>query len=276
MPLVSIVFPVRAIEGAALRAVASLRNQTHENWELLIVSDDDRSCRRELARRGCDDGRIRFIASPFPDAGPNVARNTGLHQARGEFVALMDANDRYHPERLASLVPLASDHGMAADNVNIVEIDSGRCLRTVLPLEPTIVVLDLERFLCIDDPLSFVFHHSVLRHQWDEDVVLQDDSLFMLRALERAGEAVVLTEPLHDHFIAREGISARLTRQRRAEIAYTYCLHKLEINGLGFWTESFRQAAGNMLFHKRALSRAYTEAISGRPAGYLSWRDEGD
>lgn len=95
-------------EAYILRAIRSVLEQTHDNLEL-IVSDDgssDESCtmvRATMAR----DRRVRLIESESSACGPATARNRALNMATGDWVAIVDADDIVHPERLSRLLHCA-------------------------------------------------------------------------------------------------------------------------------------------------------------------------
>lgn len=267
MARVSVITPAFAAAEYLPRAVASVLAQGFGDWEMLIVSDDGEDYRACLARHGLMDDRLRFLASPVYGSGPHVARNMGLAAARGEFIALLDADDVYYPERLARLVALAVDHGMAGDNLHVVEARGGRRLQTVFPRDPKVQSLGLEDFCRCSVPLLFVFHRSVAGAGWDEDVGFGEDTLFNLRALEQAGQAVIDAEPLHEYRVHPASICHGPDAVARAEVAYRYCLQRLREDGLGFRTPPFRAAVTALLHRKRVLNRAYRRALQRGFAG---------
>jgi glycosyltransferase involved in cell wall biosynthesis len=75
-------------------ALASVRAQTFRDYEIILV-DDGSPLRVEPA----DASDVVLVR--HPNAGPGGARNRGVSIARGEWVALLDADDRWHPEKLA-------------------------------------------------------------------------------------------------------------------------------------------------------------------------------
>lgn len=112
--LVSIIVPVYNTETYLPVCITSLLRQTHTAWELLLVDDGSTDgtpdvCRQWAAR----DGRIRVLHSSH--AGPGVARNTGLGEARGDYVYFMDSDDWLEAEGLAAM--LAAMHDREADIV---------------------------------------------------------------------------------------------------------------------------------------------------------------
>lgn len=103
MSRVSVVLPVFNAVATIARAVDSVRAQTWDDWELVVVDDGStdgtREILRELARV---EKRMRVIEREH--AGVAVAANTAMAAAQGALVARMDADDVSHPERLAAQV----------------------------------------------------------------------------------------------------------------------------------------------------------------------------
>lgn len=100
---VSVLLPVR--DGAATigRAIESVRAQTWTDWELLAIDDGSTDATGErLAALARSELRLRVVSAAR--RGLVEALNVGLAEARGEFVARMDADDEMHPERLAEQV----------------------------------------------------------------------------------------------------------------------------------------------------------------------------
>ena len=103
MPLVSIIIPAFNAAPVIGDAIRSAQAQSEAHVEMVVVDDastDDTAVVVEgLAAR---DARVRLLRMER-NGGPGVARNAGLDAARGEWIALLDADDRYHPQRLRVL-----------------------------------------------------------------------------------------------------------------------------------------------------------------------------
>lgn len=98
---VSVIMPVYNVEAYVGTAIASVLAQTFQNFELIIVDDGSTDgSARQIAQ--FQDARIRLLRQE--NLGLSAARNTGLRAARGEFVALLDGDDCWHPEKLAQHV----------------------------------------------------------------------------------------------------------------------------------------------------------------------------
>ena len=100
MRLISIVTPWYNSSNYILKTSESVLIQTYQDWELIIVDDcsTDSSC--EIIQSFIDsDSRIKLIKQD-QNAGAAAARNTGIEHAKGQFIAFLDSDDYWHPEKL--------------------------------------------------------------------------------------------------------------------------------------------------------------------------------
>jgi glycosyltransferase involved in cell wall biosynthesis len=96
-PLISCIVPVFNGERYLEEALDSILAQTYRPLEVIVVDDGSTDGTAGVAARYGE--RIAYLFQP--NAGPAAARNRGLAAARGEFVAFLDADDLWHPEKLA-------------------------------------------------------------------------------------------------------------------------------------------------------------------------------
>ena len=136
-PLVSFVIAVYNDERHLPRAVKSVQAQTYKNWELVIVDDGSTDGTLLLARRLAEGNcQIRVIAAEH--GGPAHARNVGLREARGEWIAILDSDDYAHPDRIERQLEFARAHpeagcvGSYARRVTPAGVDWG-----LIPAGPT-------------------------------------------------------------------------------------------------------------------------------------------
>jgi len=98
VPLVSVVIPTKNRPQLVVRAVRSVLAQTLEAIETIVVIDGpDKTTEQNLRRLG--DPRVRMILSPV-SLGGGYARNTGVGQARADWVAFLDDDDEWLPQKL--------------------------------------------------------------------------------------------------------------------------------------------------------------------------------
>lgn len=100
-PLVSVVVPTYERPELLADAVDSVANQTYDDVELLVVDDGSATpAATTLADREFDDATELRVLRHDENRGANVARNRGVAAASGEFVAFLDDDDYWHPEKL--------------------------------------------------------------------------------------------------------------------------------------------------------------------------------
>lgn len=102
-PRVSVVIPLYQTERYIAEAVRSVLAQTFDDFEVVVV-DDGSSDNGPTVVRCFGDKRIRLVTQS--NRGLAGARNTGIREARGAYIALLDADDRWHPDKLARHVAL--------------------------------------------------------------------------------------------------------------------------------------------------------------------------
>ena len=96
-PRVSVVIPLYQTERYIAKALRSVIDQTFADFEVIVVDDGSRDGGPQIAR-DWRDPRVRVITQE--NRGLAGARNTGIRHARGELVALLDADDLWEPTKL--------------------------------------------------------------------------------------------------------------------------------------------------------------------------------
>ena len=97
-PLISVILPVYNRAGWVARAIDSVLSQTYQNFELLVI-DDGSTDETSLVLEGYG-SRLKVLKQAH--AGAEAARNLGIENARGEFVAFIDSDDLWYADRLSS------------------------------------------------------------------------------------------------------------------------------------------------------------------------------
>jgi glycosyltransferase involved in cell wall biosynthesis len=97
-PLVTAVIPTRNRPGLVRRAVCSALSQTYSNLEILVVIDGIDTATVETLE-ALNESRVRIVALA-ENVGGSEARNIGVRQARGEWIALLDDDDEWLPKKI--------------------------------------------------------------------------------------------------------------------------------------------------------------------------------
>ncbi len=108
-PRVTVIIPSYNYAWCVAEAVRSVQAQTFTDWELVIVEDGSTDDSLQLLQKlAAEDSRIRLY--PQENKGLSAARNVGFWLARGDYVALLDCDDKYLPEKLATQVAYLDKH----------------------------------------------------------------------------------------------------------------------------------------------------------------------
>lgn len=108
-PLVSVVTPFFNAEKYFEEAIESVLAQTYDNWELLLVDDGSTDGSTAIAQRYAQKypEKIRYLEhSCHQNRGKSVSRNLGINSGRGQYLALLDADDVFLPEKLEKQVAI--------------------------------------------------------------------------------------------------------------------------------------------------------------------------
>ena len=107
-PLISVVVPTYNRADLLEEAIQSVLQQEYANWELLVVDDGSTDDTGEVLDRYGSEDRIRTFRQP--NSGQAVARNQGIRNARGEFVAFLDSDNRWLPHKLRAQAEYLAEH----------------------------------------------------------------------------------------------------------------------------------------------------------------------
>src|SRR5665213_3519565 len=97
---ISVVMPAYRAESYIGGAVRSVLAQTYADWLLVVVSDDGQDYEAILAGQGIADRRLRFVSSGGVKSGVSAAKNAGFDAVTTDYVAILDADDRFKPKKL--------------------------------------------------------------------------------------------------------------------------------------------------------------------------------
>ncbi len=125
---ISVVIPTHNRVKLLLRAVKSVQEQTYDNIEILVVSDGSTDNTSEVMKKmAAEDKRIKFINCPV-SRGANAARNEGIKNAVGNYVAFLDDDDEWIKDKLAcqmAVMNSSSKIGLVYTWIKIVYVDEG-------------------------------------------------------------------------------------------------------------------------------------------------------
>jgi len=110
--LISIIMPTKNRASVISKAIRSVLDQTHQNFELLIIDDGSSDSTRDVVSQLTSDNRVKFI--PIKSSGVSIARNTGLDAAKGTIVAYLDSDNSWEPFFLQAMTTYLTSTGSFA------------------------------------------------------------------------------------------------------------------------------------------------------------------
>jgi glycosyltransferase involved in cell wall biosynthesis len=140
-PLISICIPAYNAERYLMAALESVRSQRFGDWELIVTEDGSKDAAENIVREFA-----RSVAQPVrydrhaQNLGLPATRNTGIASARGEWVALLDADDVWtagHLESVAALIPGTSAEFIHSGSV-LFDSETGREIEVRAPSAQTV------------------------------------------------------------------------------------------------------------------------------------------
>lgn len=123
-PLISVVIPVYNREKTILRALNSVLGQTYPNIEVIVVDDGSTDATVQIVRN-CIDERVRLICLSG-NQGANRARNAGISEAKGDYIAFQDSDDEWLTDKLEKQLAYMLKTSVKAVYCPYILVDAGK------------------------------------------------------------------------------------------------------------------------------------------------------
>ncbi len=243
MPHVSVVIPAFNAAWCICRAVDSVLAQTWRDYELLVV--DDGSTDDTAARLASYAGALRLISKA--NGGLSSARNAGIAQAKGEYIAFLDADDWWMPEKLERQVALLDSRPeiVFCSTTTVVQTPEGRRLvdwGCRNKTESTLACIFSANAHVAGSGSSVMARRDALRLAGEFDVTLRSlEDIDMWMRLAALGDYACIDEPLSVILKSVDSMSGNLDVMRAAAIRVMHKNRHLlppEQRG-GFWRAAF-------------------------------------
>lgn len=121
--LVSIVMPSYKTASFIAEAIHSVQSQTYQNWELIIVDDCSPDNTDDVVKPFLFDERIKYLKNE-KNSGAAVSRNRALREVKGKWIAFLDSDDLWMPEKLEKQVAFMKKNDYHFSYTNYAEIDT--------------------------------------------------------------------------------------------------------------------------------------------------------
>ncbi len=224
MELVSVIMPTYNCGPFIAESIRSVLAQTYSNWELIIV-DDCSTDETETIVRSFDDPRIHYLQNE-QNSGAALTRNKALRAAKGRYIAFLDSDDLWNPDKLERQIAFMEHNGYAFTYHEYTEIDeASKPLGISVSGKSHVRPFDMY-CCCWPGCLSVIYDAQTIGLIQIPDIRKNNDSAMWLQAIRKA-DCYLLPEKLAQY------------RRRTGSITPTSVWKKI-----GWHYILFRQGAG--------------------------------
>jgi glycosyltransferase involved in cell wall biosynthesis len=276
-PRVSVIVPAYNAAVYLPFAIDSVLAQTYANWEIVIVDDGSTDNTRAVvdSYRSKLQDKLQYIYQP--NRGLPAARNAGLHAARGEFIALLDADDVWLPQRLERGISiLDADSGADLVHARVMRINAQGTITGQLKVEPKYMSGSIARHIYtrrahIICP-TVMFRKSCLQTAgwFDESMQATEDRDLWFRIALRHKVAYI-DEVLAYYRLSPQAMTTNLDRLLQGQLYFVAKYHKSgaatrldQLQALG----NIYRELGDSLFRGGAVMKSigsYLQAVRYNP-----------
>lgn len=211
--LVSVIMPSWNTAKYIGESIQSVINQTYTNWELIIVDDCSTDNTEEVVS-SYKDSRIRFIKNA-DNVGAAIARNRGLREARGEWIAFLDSDDLWTSDKLEKQLDFMNENGYFLSFTEYEKIDEDDNSLNIYISGPAVV--DKRKMYNYDyiGQLTMMYNAKHFGLIQIEDIKKNNDYAIRLQLFKKPGtEAFLLKENLAKYRIRKNSISHDKIRKK--------------------------------------------------------------
>lgn len=202
--LVSVIMPSWNTGKFIGRAIQSVVNQTYSNWELIIVDDcslDD----TDQVVGSFHDQRIRYFKN-HKNQGAALTRNRALREARGQWMAFLDSDDLWEPQKLEKQIDFMNHHGYVFSYHEYVKIDEEDNPLNICVSGPDRITKKMMYNYGYPGCLTFMYSVKAMGLIQIEDIRKNNDYAILLKLCKKA-DCYLLKENLAKYRVREKSIS---------------------------------------------------------------------
>ena len=195
MDLISIIIPYYKKKEFISETINSIKNQSYKNYEILIIYDDenltDLKYLKELAN---EKKNIRILVNK-KNSGAGLSRNNGIINAKGEFIAFLDADDYWHKDKLLKQLNYMIDKKINFSHTSYYIVNKNKKIISVRNGRNFLEYKDL--LSSCDVGLSTVMvKKKILMDNFFPNLTTKEDFVLWLKILKTGEKLIGINEPL--------------------------------------------------------------------------------
>ena len=219
--LVSIITPSYNTARFLRETIESVLSQTYANWEMLIV-DDCSTDDTDAVVASFADERIRFFKNER-NCGAACSRNFALREARGRWIAFLDSDDLWLPDKLEKQIRFMEENGYAFSYTNYVEMDEDGNRLPTMWTGPRKIGRSRMKLFNFMGCLTVMYDRDVIGLLQIADLKKRNDYALWIRASEKAA-AYLLPETLAVYRVRSGGSITNRSQSPLRLVKYHYAL----------------------------------------------------
>lgn len=231
--LVSIIMPAYNCGDFIGIALDSVINQSYKNWEVIVVDDCSTDNTADVVQEYIkNDNRIKYHKLE-KNSGAAVARNKAVDLASGKYMAFLDSDDVWFPEKLTKQIGFMEENDYGFTCTSYTKIDEqGEYLNRTIVAQPK---RDYDGVLKTCPGNSTVIYNAEKLGKFKiPDIKKRNDYVMWLQVIKRAKYLYGVEEPLGSHRIRTEGISSN----KKSLVGYHWKVYR-EIENLSLLKSSY-------------------------------------
>ncbi|MBM7558080.1 glycosyltransferase family 2 protein [Halanaerobacter jeridensis] len=205
--LVSIITPLYNEESFISQTINSVLNQTYKNWELLVIDDCSTDNGPEIVKEfSFEENRIKLIQLE-KNIGVTKARNRGIKEAEGRYVAFLDSDDLWEPEKLEKQINYMKKNNFSISFTSYKKINEDGNYRGTVEVPNRVKYADLLK-TNIMGCLTVIYDRKELGKRYFKDLDKSEDYVLWLEILKEVDFAFGIQEPLASYRVMQESRSS--------------------------------------------------------------------
>ena len=202
--LVSIIMPSWNTGRFIAESIDSVLKQTYTNWELLIVDDCSTDNTDEIIT-SYKDNRIKYFKNEH-NSGAALTRNKAMREAQGEWIAFLDSDDLWNPEKLEKQINFMKENGYVFSYHDFEKIDEESKPLNVYVTGPEVVTKKEMYKYGYPGCLTFMYSTRAMGLVQIKDIKKNNDYAILLK-LCKIADCYLLKENLARYRIRKKSIS---------------------------------------------------------------------
>ena len=226
--IVSVITPSYNSERFIQQTVESVINQTYQNWELIIIDDTSTDNTAEIVNQFCDKFPNIHLIRNTKNRGAAISRNKGVKAAKGSFIAFLDADDLWKPDKLEKQMEFMLKHQIKVcfSSYDLMD-ESGKLLNKTIEALPN---LTYKKFLKCNyiGNLTGIYNAKKLGKIYAPNLRKRQDWLMWLEVVKQSNKPTLgMKESLAVYRVRQNSMSSNKLNL----VKYNYLVYR---KGLGF------------------------------------------